>query len=79
MLNGVGPQDSVQLQVEGDSAQAWEKGNKLFIRSKFAILSPGWVGHMRSPDGTNAYEIQKTPMILISQFGTPVEVKIDGV
>lgn len=79
VLNGVGPQDSKELQVDGDSAQAWEKGNKLFIRSKFAILSPGWTGHMRSPDGTNAYEIQKTPMILISQFGTPTEVKINGV
>ena len=79
VLNGVGPEGSKALQVVGDSAQAWEKGNKLFVRSKFAILSPGWVGHMVSPDGTNAYEIQKTPMILISQFGTPVEVKINGV
>ncbi len=79
VLNGIGSENSTELQVDGDSAQAWEKGNKLFIRSKFAILSPGWTGHMRSPDGTNAYEIQKTPMILISQFGTPVEVKINGV
>ena len=79
VLDGIAPQGSKQLQVDGDSAQVWEKGNKLFIRSKFTVLSPGWVGHMRSPDGTNAYEVQKTPMILVSQFGNPVEVKIEGI
>lgn len=78
VLDGVAPKGSKQLQVDGDAAQVWQKGNKMFVRSKFAILSPGWMQHMRSPDGTNAYIIQKTPMILVSQFGNPVEVKINS-
>lgn len=79
VLDGVAPEHAKQLQVDGGDGQAWLLGNKLYFRSKFAVLSPGWIGHMKSPDGTNAYEIQKTPTILVSEFGKPVEVKVEGV
>ena len=33
---------------------------------------------MVSPDGMIAYEIQKTSSVLVSQYGNPIELKIEG-
>lgn len=78
VLDGVAPPGSKQLQVTGGDCQAWLLGDKMYVRTRFTLLSPGWVGRMTSPDGMIAYEIPKTSSILISQYGNPIELKIEG-
>jgi intracellular multiplication protein IcmK len=78
VLEGVAPPGSKQLSVKGGDCQAWLLGDKMYLRTRFTVLSPGWVGKMVSPDGMNAYEIQTTSSILVSQYGEPVELKVGG-
>lgn len=79
VLDGVAPAGSHQLNVTGASnTQAWMLGEKMYLRTRFTVLSPGWIGKMVSPDGMMAYEIPKTSSVLISRYGEPVQLKIEG-
>jgi len=78
VLDGVAPAGSRELVVRGADAGAWLLNEKLYLRTRFTLLSPGWMGKMVSPDGMNAYELPKTSSILVSRYGEPVELKIEG-
>ena len=78
VLDGIAPSGSKILSVKGGDCQAWLLGDKMYLRTRFTVLSPGWIGRMVSPDGMHAYEIQKSSSVLISQYGQPIELKIEG-
>lgn len=78
VLDGVAPSGGKLLTVTGGECQAWLLGDKMYLRTRLTVLSPGWIGKMVSPDGTNAYEIQKSSSVLVSQYGEPIELKIEG-
>jgi intracellular multiplication protein IcmK len=78
VLDGVGPAGSRQLTVTGADCQAWLLGEKMYLRTRLTVLSPGWIGKMVSPDGMQAYEIPKTSSVLISRYGEPTELRIEG-
>ena len=78
VLDGIAPSGSKILAVKGGDCQAWLLGEKMYLRTRFTVLSPGWIGRMVSPDGMHAYEIQKSSSVLISQYGQPIELKIEG-
>jgi len=78
VLDGVPPTGSQPLQVSGGAADAWLKNDKLFIRTRLTILSPSWIANMASADGTRAYEMQKTPLVLVSDQGKVTQLKIEG-
>lgn len=78
VLDGVAPAGSKALAVRGADANAWLLGEKIYLRTRFTLLSPGWMGKMVSPDGMNAYELPKTSSVLISRYGEPAELKIEG-
>ncbi len=79
VLDGVAPAGSRALNVTGASnTQVWMLGDKMYMRTRFTVLSPGWVGKMVSPDGMIAYEIPKTSTVLISRYGEPVQLKVEG-
>jgi len=79
VLDGVAPAGSRALNVTGASnTQVWLLGDKMYMRTRFTVLSPGWVGKMVSPDGMIAYEIPKTSTVLISRYGEPVQLKVEG-
>lgn len=78
VLDGVAPAGSRPLQVHGADAQAWGLGDKMYFRTRLTLLSPGWVGTMVSPDGMHAYELPKTSSVLVSRYGEPIELKIEG-
>ncbi len=78
ILDGVGPPLSRQLTVTGGDCQAWLLGDKMYLRTRLTVLSPGWIGRMVSSDGMNAYEIQRSSSVLVSQYGEPIELKIEG-
>lgn len=78
VLDGVAPAGSKGLTVSGGDSQAWVLGEKMYLRTRLTVLSPGWVGKMVSPDGMVAYELPKTSSVLVSRFGEPAEIKIEG-
>lgn len=82
ILDGIPPAGSKAVKIEGGTAQAWVLGDRLFVRTRFTVLSPAWVATMSSGDGTKAYEIPKPsmqdPVLLASQNGKIVQLKIEG-
>lgn len=78
VLDGIAPAGGKSLNVRGADAQAWLLGEKMYLRTRLTLLSPGWMGTMVSPDGMHAYELPKTSSVLVSRYGEPAELKIEG-
>lgn len=78
VLNGVPPAGSKTLRIRGGDAQAWLLNGRVYLRTRLTVLSPGWVSKMSSADGTNAYELQSTPVVLTSARGKLVKLMIEG-
>lgn len=78
VLDGVPPTGSTHLVVSGGDASAWLLGNKIYLRTSLTVLSPGWIESMTSADGTHAYEMQKSPVILVSWHGKVMQLKVEG-
>ncbi len=78
VLDGVPPAGSTRLTVSGGDAKAWLLKSRMFIRTNLTILSPGWIGSMTSADGTHAYEMHKSPVLLVSWHGKVMQLKVEG-
>lgn len=78
ILNGVPPENAKVLTVDGGDANAWMINNKMYLRTKLTVLSPAWISVMKNPDGTKAYEMTKSATVLVSHYGLPVQLKIEG-
>lgn len=78
ILDGVAPAGSKLLSVRGGDAQAWMLGQTIYFRTRMTVLSPGWTGKMVSPDGMIAYELPRTSSVLVSRYGEPVELRVEG-
>lgn len=78
VLDGVPPAGSTRLTVSGGDARAWLFNNKMYVRTNLTVLSPGWISIMTSADGTHAYEMQKSPVILVSWHGKVMQLKVEG-
>jgi len=78
VLDGIAPAGSKLLIVKGGDCKAWLLGDRMYLRTRLTLLSPGWVGKMVSPDGMVAYEIQRSSSILVSRYGEPIELKLEG-
>lgn len=78
VLAGIEPAGGKVLNVVGADCDAWLLGEKMYLRTRFTVLSPGWMGKMSSLDGMNAYELPKTSSVLISRYGEPAELKVEG-
>ncbi len=76
VLDGVPPKGATQLSVSGASGEVWQIGDKLYLRTRAIVLSPAWIATMDSSDGTHAYELPNTPIILASQHGETVKIII---
>lgn len=78
VLDGVPPAGSQRLIVSGGDARAWLSNEKMYIRTNLTILSPGWLASMTSADGMHAYEMQKSPVLLVSWHGKVMQLKVEG-
>lgn len=78
VLDGVPPIGSKRLTISGGDARAWMLQNKMYIRTNLTILSPAWLATMTSADGMHAYEIQKSPVLLVSWHGKVMQLKVEG-
>ncbi len=78
VLDGVPPPNSQRLVVNGGDARAWLSHEKMYVRTNLTVLSPGWIASMTSADGTHAYEMQKSPVLLVSWHGKVMQLKVEG-
>ncbi len=78
VLDGVPPPGGKLLNVTGGPAEAWVKEDRLYVRTRLKILSPGWIAVMSSADGMNAYEMQETPVLLVSWRGKVLQLRVEG-
>lgn len=78
VLDGVPPPGSKRLVVSGGDARAWLFNGQMYVRTNLTILSPGWLGSMTSADGMHAYEMPKSPVILVSWHGKVMQLKVEG-
>lgn len=78
VLDGVPPPSSKRLNVTGGDARAWLANDRMYVRTNLTILSPGWLASMTSADGTHAYEMQKSPVLLVSWHGKVMQLKVEG-
>lgn len=78
VLDGVPPPGSRRLTVSGGDARAWALNDKMYVRTNLTILSPGWIGSMTSADGMHAYEMQTSPVLLVSWHGKVMQLKVEG-
>ncbi len=81
VLNGIPPRGSKELKVTGGGiTQGWLLNKKLYLRTNLTVTSPGWQATMSSIDGTHAYQLQPSPVILALQNGKDkiVTLNIEG-
>ncbi len=78
ILDGVPPDGAKLLNVTGGECQAWLAGSTLYVRTRLDVLSPGWLSTMSSADGMHAYAMQPTPVLLVSQNGKVLQLKVEG-
>ena len=78
VLEGIPPQDIIKLVVEGADGRtsAFKQGSDIYVRTPLTLLSPAWAGSVRSADGMNVYMIRNAPVLLLSDQGRMVRVRL---
>ncbi len=79
LLDGIEPPGVILLKVRGADARAWKVGEKLVLRTHLALLSPAYLSRMASSDGTAVYELEMSPVLLVSDNGSIRKITIDGI
>lgn len=79
LLDGVAPKNAEPAKIKGGNASAWILKKKLYLRTRMTLISPGWMSSMSSPDGMNIYELMLTPLLLVSDHGQIVQLKVEGI
>ena len=76
VLVGIAPAGSHQLRVTDGQVKAWLLGNTMYLRASCALISPSWSSSMQSGDGTHAYQLPKTAVILVMKHGQIQKINI---
>jgi intracellular multiplication protein IcmK len=77
VLNGVPPANARSLKVIGDGqTHAWLINNILYVRTPLVIISPAWQSIMSSIDGTHAYQLQPSSVLLTLHRGKDKILKL---
>lgn len=78
LLDGIPPSGSKTLKSSGCDNCAWLYNGKLYLRTRFNVISPAWTSTLASADGTRVYEMSPTPVILASYNGKTIKMIIEG-
>ena len=79
MLDGVPPSDAVPLTVSGvspDEVRAWRMGGRVYLRTRYTVLSPEWTASENGAGGVTVYALPSTPVVLLSQDGRSVTARL---
>ena len=82
MLAGMMPANAEKLHVTSDGmggdgrTSAYRINGLTYVRTPLTLLSPGWNSSAASADGMRVYEIKDTPVLLLSDNGKMVRMKL---
>ena len=79
MLDGVPPAEAAPLTVSGipaDDIRAWRLGDRVYLRTRYTVLSPEWVASEDGEDGVSIYALPTTPVVLLSDDGRTVAARL---
>jgi intracellular multiplication protein IcmK len=82
VLDGVVPSGAVRIKVDGltdsqPATEAWLIAASLYLRTPLSLLSPAPRQIIHSdPDGLTAYQLPKTTVVVLSDAGTPIRVRL---
>lgn len=67
-----------KLSVEGVDGRtsAYSRGETVYVRTPYTMLSPAWSQSVQSADGTKVYAFNYTPVVLLSDKGKMVRAYI---
>lgn len=77
-LDNAPPPDAKKLRVAGIDSRtmAWQYQDKVYVRTTLGMLSPAWDASISSTDGTTVYQIGDAPVLLLSDAGAMVRVRL---
>lgn len=78
VLQGIAPKDAQRMDVSGVDTRtsAYKHNGSVYLRTPLTLLSPGWNASVSSADGMRVYEIDDTPVLLLSQNGKMVRAQL---
>jgi intracellular multiplication protein IcmK len=79
MLDGTPPAEAVPLVVSGvspDEVRAWRMGGRVYLRTRYTLISPEWVASEAGPSGVSIYALPATPIVLLSANGRSVSARL---
>ncbi|MFP4313789.1 MAG: DotH/IcmK family type IV secretion protein, partial [Alphaproteobacteria bacterium] len=78
LLQGMIPASAQKLNVAGVDGRtsAYNYNGMTYLRTPLTLLSPGWRNSATSADGMRVYEIQSTPVVLLSDKGKMVRAQL---
>ncbi len=78
MLEGIIPEGAERLNVSGldGRTSAYKINDQIFVRTPLTMLSPAWSQSAASSDGTKVYQINDTPVLLLSNKGRMARAKL---
>jgi len=79
MLDGTPPAEAVPLAVSGvspDEVRAWRMGGRVYLRTRYTVISPEWVAFEAGPSGVSIYALPATPIVLLSANGRSVSARL---
>ncbi len=79
MLDGTPPAEAVPLVVAGvspDEVRAWSIGGRVYLRTRYTVVSPEWVASEAGPSGVSIYALPSTPIVLLSANGRSFSARL---
>ena len=79
MLDGTPPAEAVPLVVAGvspDEVRAWRLGDRVFLRTRYTVISPEWVASEAGEAGVSVYALPSPPIVLLSADGRSVSARL---
>jgi len=76
ILDGLPPSGATEVHVTGGHARAWLYKGNLYLRTTMLLMSPAWRGKYSSSDGTFAYRLDPTPIVLVSDDGKEIQLTV---
>lgn len=78
-LNGVPPQGSQTLRVNGGDARAWMFAGSMYLRTPMTVISPSWIAKMSGPDNVmQVYQLPQSNVVLALKNGAMKKLKLEG-
>jgi intracellular multiplication protein IcmK len=78
VLDGLKPVGGRLVDTVGGEAQTWLVGEQMYVRTPLTVISPGWVSMVSSADGMHAYLLPKASVVLATDHGKMVQLKLEG-